>query len=99
MSVANVKAFWEKLRSYGNTQLFHELWDIVHHLPREQVPKAIIRLGGREGFQFSSDDYRLAIIEGIEAQPDTTQELAKRYRGMVAEGRWFEVVDGVVVGG
>jgi hypothetical protein len=99
MAVADVKAFWEKLRSYGNTQLFHELWDIVHQLPCEQVSEAVIRLGAREGFQFSSDDYRQAIMEGVETQPDTARDLAERYRRMVAEGRWFEVVDGVVVGG
>jgi hypothetical protein len=41
----------------------------------------------------------LAVIEGIDAQPDTAQDLADKYRQMVARGRWFEVIDGVVVGG
>jgi hypothetical protein len=56
MAVADVKAFWEKLRGFGNTHLFHELRDIAHSLPRDQVGGAVIALGAREGFRFSSDD-------------------------------------------
>jgi hypothetical protein len=99
MAVDDVKRFWEKLRSYGNTALFDELRDIVHQLPRGEIPAAVIRLGARGGFRFSSDDYRAAVVEGIDTQPETARELAAKYRQMVADGRWFEVVDGVVVGG
>jgi len=42
--------------------------------------------------------YREAIVEGIEALPDAAGALAEEYRRMVVEGRWFEVVDGGVVG-
>jgi hypothetical protein len=36
---------------------------------------------------------------GIDAQPDTARDFAAKYSRLVAEGRWFEVIDGVVVGG
>lgn len=99
MSVADVERFWEKIRSFGGTDLFHEFRQTVLHASRDEVAQQVIALASREGFEFSDDDYRAAVISGINAQPESAGDLAATYRRLVAEGRWFEVIDGVVVGG
>ncbi len=54
----------------------------------------------REGFEFSDDDYRSAMVSGTNAQPDSAGDLeGTSRRRLVGEERWIDVIDDVVVGG
>ncbi|MEZ6098926.1 MAG: hypothetical protein R3E01_08145 [Pirellulaceae bacterium] len=80
-------------------QTYFTSFDKRFFTPRATKSQQVIALASREGFEFSDDDYRAAVISGINAQPESAGDLAATYRRLVAEGRWFEVIDGVVVGG
>lgn len=105
--MANVKVFWKKLRSPANAELTTKFRKLVQFLNEQQevevvyygITDQIERLGLSEGLEFTFEDYRRAVAEGIGALPDTADNDAERYRGMVLDGRCFEVVDGVVFGG
>ena len=99
MSVADVERFWERMRGFGGSTLFYEFRRTVLHAPPDEVARQVIALASREGFNFSAGDYRAAVLSDIDAQPNAAQDLVATYRRLVGEGRWFEVIDGVVVGG
>lgn len=99
MSVADVEQFWERMRGFGGTKLFDEFRQILLQSPPGDVAHQVIALANRTGVEFSPDDYRSAVLKGIDALPEAVQDSAAAYRRLVGEGRCFEVIDGVVVGG
>jgi len=84
MSVADVERFWEKRRSFGGTDLFHEFQQTVLHASPDEVAQQVIALASRDGFEFSDDDYHAAVVSGINAQPGSAHDLAATYRRTVA---------------
>jgi hypothetical protein len=71
MSVADVERFWERMRGFSGTKLFHEFRQIVLESPPDDVAHQVIALANREGVDFSPDDYRAAVVKGIDALPKT----------------------------
>lgn len=97
--LAGVRLFWRLINSCRGNHLFNELRDVLHSRPKDEIPATVLKLATREGICFSTDDYRAAVLCGIDTLPREAHDLTIFYRRLVAEGRWFEVFDGVVVGG
>jgi hypothetical protein len=99
MAVADVNSLWEKMRGFAGAELFGNSWTFFASCQQTKSQPRLSRWPNVRGFHFSSEEYRAAIVEGIKGLPATATSDRENYRRMVDEGRWFEVVDGVVVGG
>ena len=59
----------------------------------------LLAWANQEGYDFTINDYLLAISQNIEDLPVGMESTKVAYRKLLEEGKWAEIIDGVIIGG